>query len=322
MTTMKGPLARLDSARDELAKAWLVRLIERASLDEIKELPTERIAREMPDLITGVLLAVSSTDPFELSDEQHERAAALAALRAGRESAGAEVGRDMAALHSVLVRAMKEEFADDPDEFSQAVERLGEATSSLAAVVAEEMVSERSLELEAQANTDALTGLYNLRFVQTQLEQLLELHKRYGHPFSLLLMDVDGLKRINDSHGHQTGDRLLKQVAVALRRSVRTVDTAARLGGDEFCVLASNQSAESAVALAVRLAKAADEEFAVPEMPTASLSIGVVSCPEHADTAERLIDLADQAMYRAKAAGERVAIADPAAPKVAENANS
>ena len=322
MTTIRGPLARLARSRDELAKAWLVRLIERASLEEIKELPTERIARELPDLISGVLETVGGQNGASLTEEQHEHASALAALRAGREGAVSEVGRDMAALHSVLVRAMSDEFTDDQEGFALAVERLGEATTTLAAAVSEEIVRQLSEELESQANTDPLTGLYNLRYLQRQLDQLLEVHKRYGHPFSLLLMDVDGLKRINDAHGHPTGDRLLRQVALALRRTVRTVDTPARLGGDEFCVLAPNQAARSGVALGERLSKAAEEEFSAPGMPESSLSIGVVSCPEHADTADALIELADQAMYRAKSSGDKVTLGDPSATKVAEEAGN
>ena len=162
----------------------------------------------------------------------------------------------------------------------------------------------RSRELESQANTDPLTGLGNLRHLQREIAQLLDLHKRYEHPFALLLMDVDGLKRINDSHGHQAGDRVLVQVAMAVRRSIRTVDIAGRIGGDEFCVLAPEQDAANALKLGERLNAAAAEEVATPDEPPVGLSIGVVSCPEHGTDAEALIDVADKAMYRAKAAGE------------------
>jgi diguanylate cyclase (GGDEF)-like protein len=138
----------------------------------------------------------------------------------------------------------------------------------------------------------------------------------------VLLMDVDGLKRINDAQGHQAGDRVLMQVAMSLQRSIRSVDTAARLGGDEFCVLAPEQESQGAAVLAERLAAAAGEDVAIPAEPPVSLSIGVVACPEHGDDAERLIDNADRAMYRAKAAGERVAMGDPAGGEVAEQAKS
>ena len=248
MTPIRGPLARLDRSRDELAKAWLVRLIERASLEEISELPTDQIARELPELISDIVEQVASTngDPYDLTERQRQRAAALAGLRSGRDTSPAEVARDISALQAVLVRALREELAEkDPERFADAVERLADATGAVQAAAVEELVRTRSRELESQANTDPLTGLGNLRNLQTELAQMLEMQKRYGHPFGVLLMDIDGLKRVNDSQGHQAGDRLLMQVAMALSRSIRTVDVAARLGGDEFCVLAPEQEAAS-----------------------------------------------------------------------------
>jgi diguanylate cyclase (GGDEF)-like protein len=326
MTPIRGPLARLDRLRDELAKAWLVRLIERASLDEIKELPTDRIARELPELISDIVgaLAEPNGDPYELSQEQADRAAALAALRSGRETSAGDVARDVAALQAVLVRALRDELAEsEPAQFAEAVERLADATGAIQAAAVEELVRNRSRELESQANTDALTGLGNLRHLQRQLAHMLEIQKRYRHPFGLLLMDIDGLKRVNDSQGHQAGDRLLMQVAMALQRSIRSVDVAARLGGDEFCVLAPEQEADAARLLGERLAAAVREEVSVPADPPVGLSIGVVSCPAHGEDAEALIDAADRAMYRAKAAGDNVAVGEPApAAEVAEETNN
>jgi diguanylate cyclase (GGDEF)-like protein len=325
MTPIRGPLARLDRSREELAKAWLVRLIERSSLDEIRDLPTERIARELPELISDLVQAVAQDngDPYELSSEQHQRAAALALLRAGRDSSAADLARDLAALQAVLVKALREELAaSDPERFADAVERLAEATGAVQAAAVEELVRSRSRELESQANTDPLTGLYNLRYLQRELAHLLDLHKRYGHPFAALLMDVDGLKRINDAHGHQAGDRVLMQLAMALRRSIRNVDTPARLGGDEFCVLAPEQDIKGAQILADRLAAAVREEVVTPDEPPMGISIGVVACPDHGEDAETLIDLADRAMYRAKAAGDEVAVGETNGRPVAEEAKT
>jgi two-component system, cell cycle response regulator len=138
----------------------------------------------------------------------------------------------------------------------------------------------------------------------------------------VLLMDVDGLKRINDAHGHTAGDRVLMQLAMALRRSIRSVDTPARLGGDEFCVLAPQQDSKGAAILAERLAVAVRDEVATPDDPPISLSIGVVGCPEHGQDAETLVDVADRAMYRAKAAGEPIAMGEAREAKVAEQAKT
>ena len=151
--------------------------------------------------------------------------------------------------------------------FAETAERLAEVAGNIQAAAAEELVVARSRELESLANTDPLTGLHNLRYLQSQIRQLLGVYKRYELPFAVLLLDIDGLKRVNDAHGHQAGDRVLMQVAMSLRRSIRTVDTAARLGGDEFCVLAPNQQAKAAEVLAERLATAVEGEVATPEGP-------------------------------------------------------
>jgi diguanylate cyclase (GGDEF)-like protein len=325
MTSIRGPLARVERSRDELAKAWLVRLIERASLEEIRDLPTDLIARDLPELISDLIRSLAGDDKgaFELSEEQTQRAAALATVRLGGEASAAELSRDVAALQQVLVRALREEFADgDPEGFAEAVERLAEVAGAVQATAVEELVRARSRELESQANTDPLTGLQNLRYLQRQMGLLLDMHKRYQHPFAVLVMDIDGLKRINDAHGHQAGDRVLMQLAMSLRRSIRSVDTAARIGGDEFCVLTPEQDAASATTLAERLSLAVREEVATPDESPASLSIGVVSCPEHGDEAEPLIDAADRAMYRAKAAGEAFSVGNAGDAEVAEEAKS
>jgi diguanylate cyclase (GGDEF)-like protein len=314
VTPIRGPLARLERSRDELAKQWLVRLIERASLDEIRELPTEKIARELPELISGIVGSISDGegDPYSLSKDQSERAASLAGLRGGgREARAADVARDVAALQTVLLQALREDLGDDPVQFAEAVEQLVEAISGIQAEAMEAHVQTRSRDLESQANTDPLTGLGNLRLLQRQLANLIDNYKRYSHPFGLLLMDIDGLKRINDSHGHQAGDRVLMQVGMSLRRAIRSVDTAARIGGDEFCVLLPQQELKSAAKLAARLATAIEEEVAAPGEPSVSVSIGVASSPEHGDDPESLVDTADRAMYRAKAAGEGIALGDP-----------
>jgi len=266
------------------------------------------------DAVAGIVGSISDAegDPYDLSKEQSERAASLAALRGGgREARAADVARDVAALQTVLLHALREDLAEDPVRFAEAVEQLVEAISAIQVEAMEAHVQTRSRELESQANTDPLTGLGNLRALQRQLANLIDNYKRYSHPFGLLLMDIDGLKRINDSFGHQAGDRVLMQVGMSLRRSIRSVDTAARIGGDEFCVLLPQQDLKSAAKLAARLATAVEEEVAAPGEPPVTISIGVASSPEHGDEAETLIDTADRAMYRAKAAGEGIALGDP-----------
>jgi diguanylate cyclase (GGDEF)-like protein len=132
--------------------------------------------------------------------------------------------------------------------------------------------------------------------------------KRYGHPFAVLLIDIDGLKRINDAYGKVAGDRTLVNVATALGEQLRSVDTPVRMGGDEFCVLLPHQTSARARVVADRVA-AAVEAVDNPTGQPLRVSVGVVSCPQDGTEAEGLLEGVDAAMYRAKAAGRRVMVA-------------
>jgi diguanylate cyclase (GGDEF)-like protein len=316
-SSLRGPLARLDRERDELAKAWLVRLIERASLEQIKELPTDRLADELPEIISDVLslTADGGKDPDRLPSGARERATRLADLRDARERSAAEMSRDLTAIQAAILGSL----ADDPDgldvdDFADLALRLAEAVGVVQAVAIEGLVERQVHELESLANSDPLTGLSNRRYLQEQLRHALAVYKRYETPFALLVLDVDGLKRLNDSKGHKAGDRVLVQVATAMRRTLRTTDTAARIGGDEFCVLATNQVAAAAAPLGQRIADAVEVETGSDE--AVGVSIGVVSCPEHGEDVDALLEMADQAMYRAKAGGLKVALGDPENPEL------
>jgi diguanylate cyclase (GGDEF)-like protein len=311
-TPLRGPLARLERSREELAKSWLMRLIERASLDEISALPTERIAAELPALISDLLRAAAAgEDPFAPGGEAEERVAVLAELRKGGDPSAADLARDVAAIQSVVLASLGQDAGElGGAAFASLAASVTEAVARLQAAAVETLVDRRARELESQASTDPLTGLPNLRQLQAQLRHRLALVKRYDEPFALLVLDVDGLKRVNQGRGHQAGDRVLVQVGLALRRTIRAVDLPARLGGDEFCVLAPNQTADTARPLAERLAEAVAVETGAAEGDRGmGVAVGVVSSPEHGDEAEVLLDRADQAMYSAKAAGEPVALA-------------
>jgi diguanylate cyclase (GGDEF)-like protein len=244
------------------------------------------------------------TSTSELVDWAH-RIADLS----GRDGPDAkELVRDLSALQSVMLTELHRGL-DRIEAVSvlAAVERLAELFSTLHADAVEDLLSTRSGELEWLGTTDSLTGLQNTRFMQQHLNHLLGIQKRYGHPFALLLVDIDGLKRINDAYGSSAGDRTLIGVATAVGESIRNVDTPVRMGGDEFCVLLPHQTASRARVLAERLA-AAIERVENPASQPLGVSIGVVSCPQHATDADGLLEVADGAMYRAKAAGERVAV--------------
>ena len=295
-----------------------MRLLERASLEEIERLPTARIARELPELVSEIARALEpgASRPTSVLVEWAHRVGDLA----GRERTSAQdLVRDLAFLQSVMLAELHRGL-DRIDAVSvlAAVEELAELFSSMQADAVADLLSTRTRELDWLGTTDSLTGLQNSRFMQQHLHHLIGVQKRYGHPFAMLLLDIDGLKRINDAYGSGAGDRTLVGVATALGESIRNVDSPIRMGGDEFCILLPHQTASRAKTLADRLAGAI-ERVEAPAAQPLRVSIGVVSCPQHATEAEDLLELADGAMYRAKAAGERVAVGGPEA--TSENGN-
>lgn len=161
----------------------------------------------------------------------------------------------------------------------------------------------RDEEVRRSALFDALTGLPNRRLFVRQLDQALARRKRDGTPFAVLFMDLDGFKLINDSLGHQMGDKVLMAVGAAIDAQVRAVDTAARFGGDEFVILLADTDGTHALGAASRIqaALASVREIDGNEVVTRA-SIGVASSAVDYVTAEDVLRDADFAMYRAKAA--------------------
>lgn len=173
---------------------------------------------------------------------------------------------------------------------------------------------ERDLERAfEQATTDALTGLRNRRFLEERMVEELERSRRTGRPLSLLILDVDRFKRVNDVHGHQTGDRVLQAVAEAIATSTRTIDVAVRYGGEEFCVLAPDTDGPGAMVLADRIREAiacrsVDLDGGGELRVTASL--GVSEYRINGADAKSLFAAADRALYDAKEGGRnRVVLA-------------
>lgn len=149
---------------------------------------------------------------------------------------------------------------------------------------------------------DQLTNVLNARAFAERLGQELERNRRYPRPLALMYMDLDNFKVINDTHGHQTGDAVLRLVADAMRSSVRQADVVGRLGGDEFAVLMPETDAQLADAAARRLIASLRNVF--QGTPNVTASIGVVSCTATDASTDDLLRRADQAMYDAKKSGK------------------
>lgn len=156
-------------------------------------------------------------------------------------------------------------------------------------------------KLERLSFTDGVTGVYNYRFFQLRLREEFSRARRYGMPLALMMVDVDGFKRYNDSHGHPIGDKVLQAVATALKENVRELDTVCRYGGDEFAVVLNDSDAETARTIGERVRLAVEACAAnVGAPPGITVSLGIAIYPENAGSAEELVRRADEALYRVK----------------------
>jgi len=168
---------------------------------------------------------------------------------------------------------------------------------------------QRMDRLRGEADLDHLTGLANRRRFRVALSREVERWRRYGAPCALVLLDIDHLKKINDTHGHPAGDLVIRAIADTLIRVSRDNDTAARLGGEEFALLLAGIDERKAELAANRL-RAILAEQPVEGVGNITVSIGVAACPAHANSERTLYAASDEALYVAKNKGRnRVAVA-------------
>jgi diguanylate cyclase (GGDEF)-like protein len=193
--------------------------------------------------------------------------------------------------------------SDTPDEYTTALANLAQALADETAITLE---NARLYQVVEKLSTiDPLTGLSNRRHLEALAAREIKLSGRSGHPLSLLMLDIDHFKRVNDTYGHETGDKVLVGIADTCRKSLRTTDICARFGGEEFVFLCPDTDSDHALNLAERVRKAVsrvtfthnDIKFGV----TVSLGVSEVSQP--GDTLESAIQRADQALYDAKNQG-------------------
>jgi diguanylate cyclase (GGDEF)-like protein len=152
-------------------------------------------------------------------------------------------------------------------------------------------------QVRTLAISDSLTGLANYRHLVDVLQSELERSGRTNRPFSVLLMDLDGLKKINDRHGHVIGSRALCRVATILRLNSRSIDTAARYGGDEFALVLPETHPIAAQQVVTRILNCLEADEEVPQL---SISIGVATFPKSGSTVQQLLEYADRALYAMK----------------------
>jgi diguanylate cyclase (GGDEF)-like protein len=168
----------------------------------------------------------------------------------------------------------------------------------------------RIATLEAETITDPLMEIYTRRFLERRLEEEFARARRYGFPLTVLLLDIDHFKKVNDDHGHQAGDLVLKGIGEILKKTVRNVDVPARYGGEEVTILLPHTPDTEAVILAERIRRSIEGHPFPVDAPAGSViplrctvSIGVAAMTRECANAGQLLHMADTAMYRAKQDG-------------------
>jgi diguanylate cyclase (GGDEF)-like protein len=176
--------------------------------------------------------------------------------------------------------------------------------------------------MEEMATTDGLTGAVNRRRFQEQLTAALQRAARFGREVSVLMVDADHFKSINDTYGHPVGDLVLKRIARLLKAEARRTDVVARYGGEEFVVILDETGADGAEQVAERVRQRIEAELIQGEFGRVkvTVSLGLATWPAHAETQDLLLERADQALYEAKRKGRnRVMVARARAPSAARS---
>ncbi|MCP4150054.1 MAG: GGDEF domain-containing protein [bacterium] len=176
----------------------------------------------------------------------------------------------------------------------------------------EKKIEELLLKFKEQSVMDGLTGLYNQAYFFLMLNMQMEKAKRYNHPFSLILFDLDNFKNYNDHNGHVLGSEALRRIALLMRKVFRSSDILAKYGGDEFVVILPNSDKIGAFLGADRLRETVQQEpFPGAEhqpLGCVTLSLGIASYPEHGETTTEIMNNADKALYCAKEEGRNKAV--------------
>jgi diguanylate cyclase (GGDEF)-like protein len=246
------------------------------------ELAPDIVPPAVEPVIEAVASALNRPQPLGWgADEEVEEA-----VGAFTDRAGAAAIEELVCLREAVTRRLRGRVP--PAEAAETWARLQMTIDRAISTAARRAFS----QLERAACFDALTGVLNRRSFQSDMARELGRVARHGGRFSVVMIDLDGLKQINDTLGHNTGDARLQVLGTALRGYTRREDTAYRLGGDEFAVLLPGASPEQASRVMHRVANAAGP---------ARFSWGVAACPSDGTTAEDLVAAADARLYRRRA---------------------
>lgn len=235
-----------------------------------------------------------------------------------------DIGRTVAQIAQMLgdearwdrLVTRKDEIGTLMQSFAHMLEKIEEQTAEINSYASRLDAAYKELEitnarLKETSFKDEVTGLYNRRFFSVRLEEELQRHRRFHHPVSVVLIDLDGFKTVNDELGHAVGDETLRDVAQILVKHSRGINVVARYGGDEFAVLLVETSKSGARLYADRIRQVIST-YPFSHGKPITASFGIASLPDdEAATSEDLIRAADEALYAAKRAGKnQVAVAE------------
>ena len=271
---------------------------------ECKSITGNRMAYDLLRLPQGSNLTVT--------ESEDDRSASYRMFRNGRALKAHELPVQMAAFRGIEVRDFEQDVVFDDGSIRHLIgnaaplrDSNGKVHGAVGTFI--DITTRRNMEeqIRRMAHFDSLTNLPNRILLMDRLEQALAISQRNHSKTSVIFMDLDHFKEINDSLGHHVGDMLLQQVAERISGALREVDTVSRLGGDEFVVvLPELRHTEDARTIAQKLLNALDEDiFISGDKLRVSPSLGISIYPDHASDASALIRLADKAMYHSKQAG-------------------
>lgn len=294
----------LEKREEQITKKWLKTMIDDMELNSLQSFPTEMLSSNIPQLIGCIARSIKEPAPAPCENQEfNDLATCMATMRKG-EPAATQVFDDYAMLKYLFIEAATMDLRSSDVRALKVFQRLDASFMNFFKAGLEAFMDQHSRELQQMANTDALTGLFNVRYFRQQLHRNLEMFKRYSVPFSLMMLDIDKLKQLNDTVGHEIGDNALRQLADVLMKEKREVDIAFRCGGDEFFLILPGTVILDAEAVSRRIIERLKAvKLGNGGRDMTSVSIGIVACPRDGIDVGSLSAKADQALYLAKRVG-------------------
>jgi len=296
----------LEEHKIDITKSWLSNLVGKLDdLEALERFPTQESIRTSIQLIEGLancLVDEGELAQFEQGGVYYKQAATLGCLQRDGADAIGSLADTLAALEEAIWNSLGEGLRSQDQDLLRLVRLLRLGLHRIMTAATEAYHKQSNAELDRLAHTDSLTGLYNRRYWEPELERYVELYKRYRHPFAILMLDLDNLKWVNDTFGHQAGDTALQHLGTVMRMNIRDVDIPCRFGGDEFLILMPEADKNAIQMVGRRIAESINKTRFKLGRSFASLqvSFGAAACPEDGTDAEVLLQRADATLYQAK----------------------